>query len=110
MTQLKITSGHGMQNASVIVNGKEISQEILGAHIEMGYGEFNQVALILKPHVELELESEITMVQQGIGPEFLSDLDTSRLHDAAVNMEWENTNDLVANVISLLKEVLDDQS
>jgi len=107
MTEVRITSGHGMHDAQVLVDGEDITSKIMGIHIELTKGQFNQVAILLQPDVELNLQSDVTMVQQGIGSEFLDALDTSRLHNAACSMEWGDTEDLVSNVVALLKEALD---
>ena len=103
-SKVVIRTGVIPQGGTIELDGQDISMHIGALSVDMKPGNVNQVAIMLMPECDLEFDAEVTVVQAGMTVEALNNVDVARLHATARSMVWASTEELVANVLTVLKE------
>ena len=105
--QIKINADL-LGRGTVLIDGHDIGDQIHGLQVEIQVGEVTQVALLVHQPLEFEGEVEIVQVQMGLSAQHLDELPVEAIQEKAEALPWGNSGELVANVITVLKEMIQD--
>lgn len=105
--QIKISSDL-LGRGAILIDDHDVAGMVHGVQIEMQIGEVTQVALLVHQPLEFEGEAEIVQVQMGLSVQHLDELPVEAIQARAEALPWANSGELVANVVTVLKEMISD--
>lgn len=90
----------------VIIDGEDVSAQVHGIQIESQVGEIPQIALLTQRPLAFRAETEVTQVIMGLSVDTLRSIPAKALHDKAAELPWGKSEELVANVLKVLEEMI----
>lgn len=109
MKKVEITTGQMTAGSEVIIDGVDVSKEIVGLQLTMEKNSANQIVVHVAPAIETVFDgmAEITVVKPGLSAEMLDTISPSMLLEkATAEDDWHDTTDLMEKALQALKEMI----
>lgn len=106
--QIRISMGATPGAGAVVeLDGQDISKMIKGIAFEAQVGQVNQAMIMLaSPGIVAEIEADVTIMNPSFDFDLLDDLPVSLIASRAEESDWANVQELIANAIQVIKEIL----
>ena len=94
----------------ILIDDEDVSEFVHGMSIQSQPGSVTHVTLVVKEPLKFEGPCEVVQVPMGLSLSMLDSIPVEILHRKAGELPWGNSTELVANVLTVLKEMIRDAS
>lgn len=90
------------------IDGVDVSHAVKSFSMRAGVGNVTEITLVVMGEWEYEGLARVVPVQIGLNADIIDTIEPAALEKRARELPWGDTKDLVANVLTVLKELITD--